>query len=36
MLKAALDRLNCKREECLVLMDGLNTGFTFAKKNGLD
>lgn len=36
MLEAALQKLSCRKEDCLVLGDGLETDFAFAVRNGLD
>ena len=36
MLEAALQKLSCGKEDCLVLGDGLETDFAFAVRNGLD
>ena len=36
MLTAALQHLQCKKEDCVVLGDGLDTDYAFAVHNGLD
>lgn len=36
MLNSALKQLGCKKEDCLVLGDGLSTDYAFAVRNGLD
>lgn len=35
MLNSALKQLGCKKEDCLVLGDGLSTDYAFAVRNGL-